>query len=84
MDKPFTSKHCTPINMDTPLYQEGELKDLDSTVKGMQEYKAHQANMPQYKEGDSIGGHFNTTMRRMVHNLTGPTNPNLVGGTMSA
>ena len=47
---------------------------------GMAEYKEHQANMPQYKKGDSIGGHFNTTMKRIVHNMTGPSNPNLMGG----
>ncbi len=23
MDKPFTSKHCTPLNMGTPLHQAG-------------------------------------------------------------
>ena len=73
-----------PVNEQVNNSLQGELVDLDSTVKGMQEYKAHQANMPQYKEGDSVGGHFNTTMKRMVHNLTGPTNPNLVGGTISA
>ena len=60
----------------------GELVDFDSTVKGMQEYKAHQANMPQYTPGSSIGDKFNTTMKRIVHNLTGPKNPNLVGGTL--
>jgi hypothetical protein len=90
MDKPFTSKHCTPLNMGTPLHQaeisttqpQGELVDIDSIVPGMQEYKAHQANMPQYVPGSSIGDKFNTTMKRIVHNLTGPKNPNLVGGTL--
>ncbi len=92
MDKPFTSKHCTPSRFTSPLNKagiptsegkmesQGELRDLDSTTPGMQEYRAHQANIPQYVPGDSIGGHFNTTMKRMVHNLTGPTNPNLMGG----
>ena len=92
MDKPFTSKHCTPLSMGTPLHQagfstnqpQGELVDFDSITPGMQEYRAHQANMPQYVPGSSIGDKFNTTMKRVVHNLTGPTNPNLVGGTLSA
>jgi hypothetical protein len=93
--KPFTSKHCTPSRFTSPLKQtidsdaverqtQGELVDFDSTAPGMQEYKAHQANMPQYTPGSSIGDKFNTTMKRVVHNLTGPKNPNLVGGTMSA
>lgn len=47
------------------------------------EYKDHQANMPQYKPDGTIGDKFNTTMKRIVHNLTGPKNPNLVGGTGS-
>ena len=50
---------------------------------GMAEYKEHQANMPQYKPDGTIGDKFNTTMKRIVHNLTGPKNPNLVGGTGS-
>ena len=90
MDKPFTSKHCTPLSMGTPLHQagfsktppQGELVDFNSTVPGMKEYKAHQANMPQYTKGSSIGDKFNTTMKRIVHNLTGPKNPNVVGGTL--
>ena len=95
--KPFTSKHCTPSRFTSPLKQagfpttdaverqtQGELVSFDSTTPGMQEYKAHQANIPQYVPGSSVGDKFNTTMKRIVHNLTGPKNPNLVGGTMSA
>ena len=92
--KPFTSKHCTPSRFTSPLNMdgvpipegntqlEGELVDLDSITPGMQEYKAHQANTPQYVPGSSIGDKFNTTIKRIAHNLTGPKNPNLVGGTM--
>ena len=43
-------------------------------------YDDHQANSPQFQEGDSFGGHFNTYMKKVVHNMTGPANPNLVGG----
>lgn len=46
----------------------------------MKEYRDHQANSPQFQEGDSFGGHFNTYMKKVVHNMTGPANPNLVGG----
>lgn len=49
-------------------------------MEQMKNYRDHQANLPQYKKDDSIGGHFNTTMKRIVHNMTGPSNPNLMGG----
>lgn len=32
MDKPFTSKHCTPLNMGTPLQQENTLKESAKTA----------------------------------------------------
>jgi len=100
MDKPFTSKHCTPLNMGTPL-QQAESISFDNPTQAMidrvrndgliqtaeqmqqmKQYRDHQANMPQYTEGSSIGDKFNTTMKRIVHNLTGPKNPNVVGGTL--
>jgi hypothetical protein len=31
MDKPFTSKHCTPLNMGTPLHQAGFSTTEEST-----------------------------------------------------
>jgi len=71
-----------PVSEQVNNSLQGELVDFDSIVPGMQEYKAHQANIPQYAPGSSVGDRFNTTMKRIVHNLTGPKNPNLVGGTL--
>ena len=35
MDKPFTSKHCTPLNMGTPLHQAGfSTTEKDTKPKG--------------------------------------------------
>ena len=48
----------------------------------MKKYRDHQAKTPQYTPGSSIGDKFNTSMKRIVHNITGPRNPNLVGGTL--
>ena len=60
--------------------QNTDVRSFEDLIPGMAEYNEHQANIPQFKEGDTFGGHFNTYMKRVIHNMTGPRNPNLMGG----
>lgn len=48
--------------------------------KQLQEYNDYMANSPQFKKGDSIGGHFNTYMKKIVHNAQAPQHPYRLGG----
>ena len=57
-----------------------EIRSFEDLIPGMKEYKEHQANIPQFNPDGSIGDHFNTYVKRVVHNMTGPSNPNLMGG----
>jgi len=48
--------------------------------KQLQAYNDHMSQMPQFEKGDSIGGHFNTFVKRIVHNEKAPTHPYRLGG----
>jgi len=55
---------------------------VDFNQPGMAEYKQHVANTPQFEEGGGIISKIKTLGQRFVHNVTGPSNPNLVTGTV--
>tara|TARA_A100001391_G_scaffold202514_1_gene192350 strand:- start:433 stop:804 length:372 start_codon:yes stop_codon:yes gene_type:complete len=50
------------------------------TEKQLQAYNDHMAQMPQFEKGAGIGSHFNTLMKRIIHNETAPTHPYRYGG----
>lgn len=60
--------------------QGGEIKSFEDIIPGLREYNEHQTNTPQFKKDGSVGDHFNTYMSKIVHNLTGPPNPNINTG----
>ena len=49
---------------------------------GMAEYREHIANTPRFVEGGGIVSKIKTLGQRFMHNITGPSNPNLVAGTV--
>ena len=53
---------------------------VPQTLVQLQEYNNHMANSPKFKKGDSIGGHFNTYMKKILHNAQAPQHPYRLGG----
>jgi len=67
-------------NNTTEVKPQGELRSLTHLVPGLQEYKDHVANTPQFEEGGGIMSKLKTLGQRFVHNVSGPSNPHLTTG----
>jgi len=92
--KGFKMKNTSPFRMglsdkdsDMDVYHDNvkeqtpEVRNIDYfNNPAMSEYKAHVANTPQFKEGSGVTGYLSTLGKRFVHNITGPSNPNLTTG----
>ncbi len=50
------------------------------TEKQLQAYNDHMSQMPQFEKGAGIGSHFNTFMKRIIHNEKAPQHPYRYGG----
>ena len=72
-DSPTSSVETKPIEQATNFI-----------IPGMEEYKEHVANTPQFEEGGGIISKLKTLGKRFLHNTTGPTNPlmNTGGGAL--
>ena len=50
------------------------------TEKQLEAYNNHMSQMPQFEKGAGIGSHFNTFMKRIIHNEKAPQHPYRYGG----